>query len=205
MEIYDGEDLEKKEIGKRVKIARKKQGYSQSQLARKTCISLDTIKNIETGRTELKLDEAIDISKTCNASLDYLYGLSEFINEEEFLIENLIEKIFSAKLFQKKYMDRHLTPITIDTIQLTMNDYLVQYLLKLVNLNEEKAKNKMSYDDYNEKREDLKQEYYNNLSKNDNKKTNHILMPKALISDDMEEGDYIFNIIDKVIKENFPK
>lgn len=205
MEIYDGEDLEKKEIGKRVKIARKKQGYSQSQLARKTCISLDTIKNIETGRTELKLDEAIDISKTCNASLDYLYGLSEFINEEEFFIENLIEKIFSAKLFQKKYMDRHLIPITIDTIQLTMNDYLVQYLLKLVNLNEEKTKNKMSYDDYNEKREDLKQEYYNNLSKNDNKKTNHILMPKALISDDMEERDYIFNIIDKVIKENFPK
>ncbi len=205
MEIYDGEDLEKKEIGKRVKIARKKQGYSQSQLARKTNISLDTIKNIETGRTELKLDEAIDISKTCNASLDYLYGLSEFINEEEFLIENLIEKIFSAKLFQKKYMDRHLTPITVDTIQLTMNDYLVQYLLKLVNLNEEKTKNKMSYDDYNEKREDLKQEYYNNLSKNDNKKTNHILMPKALISDDMEERDYIFNIIDKVIKENFPK
>ena len=205
MEIYDREDLEKKEIGKRVKIARKKQGYSQSQLARKTCISLDTIKNIETGRTELKLDEAIDISKTCNASLDYLYGLSEFMNEEEFLIENLIEKIFSAKLFQKKYMDRHLTPITVDTIQLTMNDYLVQYLLKLVNLNEEKTKNKMSYDVYNEKREDLKQEYYNNLSKNDNKKTNHILMPKALISDDMEERDYIFNIIDKVIKENFPK
>lgn len=30
-------------------------------------------------------------------------------------------------------------------------------------------------------------------------------MPKALISDDMEERDYIFNIIDKVIKENFPK
>ena len=86
-----------------------------------------------------------------------------------------------------------------------MNDYLVQYLLKLVNLNEEKTKNKMSYDEYNEKREDLKQEYYNNLNKNDNKKANHILMPKALISDDMEERDYIFNIIDKVIKENFPK
>ena len=102
MKDYEEEDLEKKEIGKRVKVVRKKQGYSQSQLARKTSISLDTIKNIETGRTELKLDEAIDISKTCNASLDYLYGLSEFMNEEEFLIENLIEKIFNAKLFQKK-------------------------------------------------------------------------------------------------------
>lgn len=202
---YDKEDIEKIEIGKRVKMARKTQGYSQSQLKRRTGISLDTIKNIETGRSYLKIEDAKDIAKVCNVSLDYLYGLSMYMNEEEFLIENLIEKIFSAKLYTKEYMNRKLIPIKIDTLELTMSDYLVQYLFKLINLNEQYNQKKITINEFNEKREDLKQEYYDNISKNDVKKSKHILMPKALISDDIEERDYIFDIIDNAIKEKLAK
>ncbi len=73
--IYNGNgihELNKIDIGKRLKEIRKKNNYSQVMLADMLNTTHSTISAYETGKTLILTDFAIKIAKTFNISLDYL-------------------------------------------------------------------------------------------------------------------------------------
>lgn len=63
-------DLNYKEIGKRVKIARLNCEYTQEKISELTGLSLSHISNIETGNTKVSLPSLVKICNALNVSVD---------------------------------------------------------------------------------------------------------------------------------------
>src|SRR5690625_2872668 len=66
----------KKLLGKRLKIARNANGYTQAKLAEDLDISDRNISNYETGYSFPSLEMLYEISKILSTSVDYLLGFS---------------------------------------------------------------------------------------------------------------------------------
>ena len=71
----------------RVKSVRNRFELTQKDFANKLDISLDTIKAIELKDDKLSLDVALRIAITFNVSLDYLFNITDYMNEDEVLID----------------------------------------------------------------------------------------------------------------------
>ena len=90
----------------RVKSVRNRFGLTQKDFAEKIEISLDAIKAIELKDNKLSFDIALRIAKTFNVSLDYLFNITDFMNEDEILIDRAFESIFDVSLIHKEdYID----------------------------------------------------------------------------------------------------
>ena len=71
----ENDDFEyRKKIGKRIKLARVKLGYTQEELAEKLSLSTRYISQIERGISFGTASTIIAICKTLNISADYLFG-----------------------------------------------------------------------------------------------------------------------------------
>ena len=76
----------------RVKTVRNRFNLTQKDFAKKIDVSLDTIKAIELTKDKLSFDVALRIAKTFNVSLDYLFNITDFMNEDEILIDRAFDR-----------------------------------------------------------------------------------------------------------------
>ena len=60
-------------LGKRLKSLRKKNGMTQEKLAEELTLSVDSVSNIENGKTNCMPEYIIKICQMFNVSADYLY------------------------------------------------------------------------------------------------------------------------------------
>lgn len=86
----------KKHIGKKIKVARLKAGYTQEQLAEKLSLSPRYISQLERGISFGTATTIINICKTLNISADFLF--SDLINS------NNLSSVFDVN-FSKNYMN----------------------------------------------------------------------------------------------------
>lgn len=59
-------------LGERICLLRRRQGWSQAELAKRLCISPSTVGMYEQGRREPSLAGAVEMSRAFGVSVDYL-------------------------------------------------------------------------------------------------------------------------------------
>ena len=79
---YDYLDYEQiKKMGERIKISRKSNNMTQSELADILGISADQVSNIELGKSACKIDHIYLLMQVLDISADYLFG--NFVNTND--------------------------------------------------------------------------------------------------------------------------
>ena len=68
----------KKQVGERLKHARKDAGFTQAEIAAKMNMTQQQYSRFENGVFELNYNQLIFLSKQYDVSLDYLFGLQEY-------------------------------------------------------------------------------------------------------------------------------
>lgn len=161
----------------RVKSVRNRFGLTQKDFAEKIEISLDAIKAIELKDNKLSFDIALRIAKTFNVSLDYLFNITDFMNEDEILIDRAFESIFDVSLIHKEdYIDIDGKMYNTDILSLVADDYLIQFLYESKRLEEKKNNNEINQDEYDFKIEYLKDKYYQSIKANVKEPSKHYLI-----------------------------
>ena len=81
-----------KEFGNRLRAVRKKNGYTQEQLADLLLFSVDSISNMENGKTTCMPEHMMKICQIFNVSADYFYFSmdKELLQKEARDIDNLM-------------------------------------------------------------------------------------------------------------------
>lgn len=67
----------RKTVGRRIKVRRVELGLKQSELGTAIGVAQAQISEWEIGRRMLKLEQAVDLAKTLQTSVDYLVGATE--------------------------------------------------------------------------------------------------------------------------------
>ena len=161
----------------RIKSVRNRFNLTQQKFAEEIDVSLDTIKAIELNEDKLSLDVALRIAKRFNVSLDYLFNITDFMNEDEILIDRAFESIFDVSLIHKEdYIDIDGKMYSTDILSLIADDYLIQFLYESKRLEKKKNNNEISQDEYDFKMEYLKDKYYQALNKNVSEPSKHYLI-----------------------------
>lgn len=188
----------KKNVSERVKSIRNKIGITQKKFADNIDISPETIKKIEQGVSPLSLDIALRISKHYDVSLDYLYELSDFMNENEIIISKAFESIFNVSLIHiTDYIDTEGKMYNTDILKLTSNKYLIEFLLESKKIEEMKNNGKLDDEEYNLNMEFAKDKYYKaiRVCKKENMQRNDYLIStefvEKLLSYDITKKDLI--------------
>lgn len=63
----------------RIKLLRKKRGYTQAEMETLTGIPQNTYSEIESGKRPMSADQCVQIALALNTSTDYLLGLTDQI------------------------------------------------------------------------------------------------------------------------------
>ncbi len=81
-----------KEFGNRLRAIRKKNGYTQEQLADMLLLSVDSVSNMENGKTTCMPEHMMKICQIFNVSADYFYFSmdKELLQKETRDIEDLM-------------------------------------------------------------------------------------------------------------------
>ena len=80
-------------IGERIKYIRKKNGYTQSRLSEQLMLSVDSVSNIENGKTTCMPEHIMTLCQIFNVSADYFYfGISGNIQDVELDIYEVLEQ-----------------------------------------------------------------------------------------------------------------
>ncbi|MBQ4059640.1 MAG: helix-turn-helix transcriptional regulator [Lachnospiraceae bacterium] len=82
-----------KEFGNRLRAIRKKNGYTQEQLADLLLLSVDSISNMENGKTTCMPEHMMKICQIFNVSADYFYFSmdKELLQKEARDIDSLVK------------------------------------------------------------------------------------------------------------------
>ena len=123
--------MTKKEIN--LKKFRLEKGVTQEKMAEELKWTSDIYKNKETGRTQLTIDDLIDISLVFNEDSDFLLGLRETSREEEYAIENkLYETIQTQETIIKNQSDKidELNKFNGTNLSSTDLDFIFDYIKK---------------------------------------------------------------------------
>jgi transcriptional regulator with XRE-family HTH domain len=80
--------INKKEIGKRIKEARKEQNLTQKEIANELGIKQQAYSRFENGEFELDYEKIIFLCKKYKTSADYLLGLENEDGTKTYNIEN---------------------------------------------------------------------------------------------------------------------
>lgn len=161
----------------RIKSVRNRFNLTQQKFADEIDVSLDTIKAIELNEDKLSLDVALRIARRFNVSLDYLFNITNFMNEEEIMIDKAFQSIFKVSLIHKEdYIDIDGKIYSTDILSLIADDYLIQFLYESKRLEEKKNKNEISSDEYDFKIEYLKDKYYQAVKSNIQEPSKHYLI-----------------------------
>ena len=130
---------------------------------------------MEQGRTPINIERAIEIAKAFDVSLDFIYGLTDNMNEEEITIPKAFESLFNPQLIHKEYIDIEGKIHNVDFLSLTANDILIQYFYSLKKC--EEMKENITEEEYKYRIEEIKDKYYEGIKQNVNIKSQHYLIP----------------------------
>lgn len=127
--MTENEKMLRKNIGKKIKLARAKTNFTQEALAEKTSLSPRYISQLERGIAFGSASTIVNLCKALNISSDFLFNdliqsdCSEFIN----LIDNkFLENYYQLNTYNKKIINR----LTNDLIKLQMEEDFKNPILK---------------------------------------------------------------------------
>ena len=119
--MTENEKILRKNIGKKIKLARSKTNFTQEALAEKTSLSPRYISQLERGIAFGSASTIVNVCKALNISSDFLFNdliqsdSSEFIN----LIDNkFLENYHQLNAYNRKVINR----LTSDLIKLQMEE-----------------------------------------------------------------------------------
>lgn len=119
--MTENERMLRKNIGKKIKLARSKTNFTQEALAEKTSLSPRYISKLERGIAFGSATTIVNVCKALNISTDFLFNdliqsdSSEFIN----LIDNkFLENYYQLNTYNRKVINR----LTNDLIKLQMEE-----------------------------------------------------------------------------------
>lgn len=158
--------LEVKEISRnRVRELRKKLNINAKEFTDGIDgFSEETLLSIEKGNSGLTLDKALKIAKKFNVSLDYLFGISDYINEDEITSELAYEHIFNIE-FPFNDTDDPLLILNFST-----NKYILEFYYQKQLLKDELDKKKINEDEFNLELDKLKNKYDKIISSDESSK-----------------------------------
>lgn len=182
----------------RIKSVRNRENLTQQKFAKEIDVSLDTIKAIELNEDKLSLDVALRIAKRFNVSLDYLFNITDFMNEDEILIDKAFQAVFNPTIIRDEYELENIGKFWIELMVLSVNEYLIKFLFESNKLENAFLNNELTEFDYNFKMEELKDKYYKALKDGGNITVPHILIPFDKVNNDINK------ILDKYYKLNNP-
>lgn len=161
----------------RLKEIRRRRNLSQEQILENKApeLTIDRLKNMEQGRTPINIERAIEIARAFNVSLDFIYGLTDNMDEEEITITKAFESLFNPQLIHKEYIDIEGKIYNVDFLSLTANDLLIQYFYSLKKC--EEIKKEITEEEYKYRIEDIKNKYYEGMKQKVDIKTQHYLIP----------------------------
>lgn len=108
------ESILRKNIGKKIKLARAKSNYTQEKLAEKTSLSTRYISQLERGLAFGSASTIINICRTLNINSDFLF--SDLINSDASSLNNLVDNSFLKSYI--KLNDRNKKIVQLITEQL---------------------------------------------------------------------------------------
>lgn len=188
----------------------KRLGLKQVDFADAIDCDPSLIRRINSGERALTIDIALKIAKKFNVSLDYLYGIVDYQNEEELKIEKAFEMVLNPEILSDVYYSPNGTELTINNLKISVQKNLIDYLLILKDLQKRRLlnndKNKITDDDFENSKDELISKYSNLLNNKESKIYNdYILIPIENFTNDMIKVDSTFEGIDNYIKDQFPK
>lgn len=114
----------------------------------------ETLQSIEKGNCGLTLDKALKISKKYNVSLDYLFGISDYMNEQQIKSEIAFEQVFNI---QFPLADNEEDPLLV--VNFSINEYLLEYFHHKKLLEQKKDNGDISQEAFTFELEKLKEKY----------------------------------------------
>ena len=78
-------------LGERICLLRRRQGWSQAELARRLSISPSSVGMYEQGRREPSLEGAVELSRAFGVSVDYLLTGKPLIAEDAVALRQAVE------------------------------------------------------------------------------------------------------------------
>jgi len=183
----------------RVKDLRKRLGLNANKFVEGIDgFSDETLYAIEKGNSGLTLDKALKISQKYDVSLDYLFGISNFMNENEILIDKAFKMVFDPTIIIDKYDIKDVGSFKLELMVLNVNEYLIKFLFDSYKLDVDFANDELSEYDYNYKINELKDNLYEAIRNNGNLRIPHVLIPFDEVNNDINK------ILDKYYKLNNP-
>ena len=114
----------------------------------------ETLQSIEKGNCGLTLDKALKISKKYNVSLDYLFGISDYMNEQQIKSEIAFEQVFNI---QFPLADNEEDPLLV--VNFSINEYLLEYFHHKKLLEQKKDNGEISQEAFSFELGQLKEKY----------------------------------------------
>lgn len=108
-------------LGNRIKIFRKRKGYTQAELAEILGYSVQHISHVENGVTKMSIDFIIDLANVLGVSLDELFSDSLHCIKKKSKEDRAIALIKNAKEDEKELLIQFLTLLQVD-IELCLNE-----------------------------------------------------------------------------------
>lgn len=127
---------------------------------------IDLAKMLE-NEDKLSLDVALRIAKRFNISLDYLFNITDFMNEDDILIDKAFKMVFNPTIIRDEYELENIGKFWLELMVLSVNEYLIKFLFESNKLENAFLNNELTEFDYNFKMEELKDKYYK-LNNTDN-------------------------------------
>lgn len=79
-------------LGERICLLRRRQGWSQAELAKRLSISPSSVGMYEQGRREPSLEGAVELSRAFGVSVDYLLTGKPLIPEDTVALRQAVER-----------------------------------------------------------------------------------------------------------------
>ena len=119
--MTENEKILRKNIGKKIKLARSKTNFTQEALAEKTSLSPRYISQLERGIAFGSASTIVNVCKALNISTDFLFTDLIQSNSSEFidLIDNkFLENYYQLNSYNKKVINR----LTSDLLKLQIEE-----------------------------------------------------------------------------------
>ena len=84
-------DVDLNNIGKRIQLRRRQQGYTQEQLAEMMNVSIQMVSNLERGNKAIRIDNLINLSQILDISTDYILTGKSTIDDNEALTARIAQ------------------------------------------------------------------------------------------------------------------
>lgn len=125
--MTENEKILRKNIGKKIKLARSRTNYTQEALAEKTSLSPRYISQLERGIAFGSASTIVSLCKALNISSNFLFSDLIASNSSEFI--NLVDNKFLENYSQlNEYNKKVINRLTNDLIKLQLEENLKKHI-----------------------------------------------------------------------------